>query len=226
MTYREKLEDPRWQRRRLEFLSVKNWKCERCGATHLRLDVHHKCYRKAREPWEYGDDELECICKNCHAEEHGKRVAPAPKLNVPLRLDRGRLVDQALTIILQYPIAARSVAPPSPSVKHPHAGLLRELFGQALSMIWPTTAVLLERWRDRLQYAQLAVLVSREPMIANATDAALELRDIFEKIEEAHGAGRRMDDLLCKAEERGLSFEEKRELGDLLRTKVKPRATG
>lgn len=70
MTYSEKLKDPRWQRKRLEVMQDADFSCERCGSTTRTLNVHHKKYRKGRNPWEYQRFELECLCEDCHKGEH------------------------------------------------------------------------------------------------------------------------------------------------------------
>ena len=64
--YQKKLLDPRWQRRRLEVLSLAEWECSDCGASEKTLHVHHPRYIKGREPWEYTDDELVVLCEDCH----------------------------------------------------------------------------------------------------------------------------------------------------------------
>lgn len=75
MTYLEKLRDPRWQKRRLEIMQRADFACEKCGARDKTLNVHHKFYVKGREPWEYADDELGCLCEECHSELHQLRDA-------------------------------------------------------------------------------------------------------------------------------------------------------
>ena len=65
MTYAQKLKDPRWKARRLQILKSHNHKCAHCGATE-HLEVHHLNYKKGREPWEYNDRELMCLCRKCH----------------------------------------------------------------------------------------------------------------------------------------------------------------
>ncbi len=70
MTYAEKLRDPRWQRRRREILARANSRCEECDIEDVILHVHHKCYRRAAEPWEYEDNELIALCEGCHADRH------------------------------------------------------------------------------------------------------------------------------------------------------------
>jgi len=68
--YAERLKHPKWQRRRLQIMSAADWKCVRCQAADQPLNVHHKLYRDGAEPWEYADDELVCLCEQCHENEH------------------------------------------------------------------------------------------------------------------------------------------------------------
>jgi len=70
MTYAQKLKDPRWQKRRLQILDKRGWRCERCFNDKQTLHVHHKRYRG--EPWEVSDSDLEVLCEPCHNGEHGK----------------------------------------------------------------------------------------------------------------------------------------------------------
>ena len=65
--YQRKLQDPRWKRRRLEKLDQAGWACDNCGEESLPLHVHHARYMWGREPWEYGDDELQTVCEVCHS---------------------------------------------------------------------------------------------------------------------------------------------------------------
>ncbi len=65
-SYFEKLKDPRWQKKRLEVLNNSNWMCEQCQETAETLHVHHKIYIKGREPWEYDNGQLSCLCATCH----------------------------------------------------------------------------------------------------------------------------------------------------------------
>lgn len=72
MTYKEKLLDPRWQKKRLEVLQRENFKCQWCLCSYKTLHIHHWDYVKGREPWEYESDELGCLCTVCHAFNHYK----------------------------------------------------------------------------------------------------------------------------------------------------------
>lgn len=69
MTYQQKLADPRWQRKRLEIMNRDNWTCQRCGDATTQLEVHHTDYWEGKKPWEYPDDMLTTVCRNCHQKE-------------------------------------------------------------------------------------------------------------------------------------------------------------
>ncbi len=66
VTYRQKLRDPRWQKKRLEIMERADWRCEWCGTGEVNLQVHHGFYGKDVEPWEYESDTLYCLCDSCH----------------------------------------------------------------------------------------------------------------------------------------------------------------
>ena len=85
-------------------------------------------------------------------------AAPAPGKPEPSRRDRGRisvgrgnLLTQAIVLVLHHPTAARAIKHPDAlgSVERPGITVLKELLEQAATAAAPTTAVLLERWRDR-----------------------------------------------------------------------------
>ncbi len=95
MIYRDKLKDPRWQRKRLEIMQLHDFKCQRCGSGIKTLHVHHRRYLMEREPWDYPNALLECLCEDCHSNEHSQTKPPA--------IDRLRLTDRER-------IAAREIA--------------------------------------------------------------------------------------------------------------------
>jgi hypothetical protein len=66
--YWKKLSDRRWQRKRLEILERAGFECESCGdaSNEKQLHIHHTYYEKGVEPWEYPDESLKCVCKECH----------------------------------------------------------------------------------------------------------------------------------------------------------------
>ena len=154
-----------------------------------------------------------------------------PEPMVPHRgrisVGRGNLLTQAITLVLHHPAAAATVKDPESlkGVDKPGVAVLRELLVQAAAASGPSTAMLLERWRDLPEYGRLAELAMAEPLVADAAAAAKELQMAVEKLLEEYGPGRRMDELLRKAEELGLNYDEKAELTLLLKSKGRSRAT-
>ena len=72
MTYSEKLRDPRWQKMRLLVMERDGFQCTHCEAEDKTLNVHHKVYRRGRDPWAYPDEELTTLCEDCHEELESK----------------------------------------------------------------------------------------------------------------------------------------------------------
>lgn len=67
-SYSDALQDPRWQKRRLEILSAADWACEDCGRKDRAFDIHHNFYIRAfrNQPWRYENDLVMALCKPCH----------------------------------------------------------------------------------------------------------------------------------------------------------------
>jgi hypothetical protein len=66
MTYKEQLQDPRWQKKRLEILNRDDFKCQYCKSGKITLHVHHLCYLKGLKIWEYDNELLITLCKDHH----------------------------------------------------------------------------------------------------------------------------------------------------------------
>jgi hypothetical protein len=64
--YGDLLNDPRWQRKRLEVMQRDDFSCQLCSDTQTELQVHHKKYVSGRQPWEYDAKELITLCVHCH----------------------------------------------------------------------------------------------------------------------------------------------------------------
>jgi|DEB0MinimDraft_6_1074348.scaffolds.fasta_scaffold02477_3 hypothetical protein len=64
MNYKEKLKDPRWQKKRLEILNRDEFTCVCCGDDESTLHVHHLSYNG--DPWETERNQLETLCEACH----------------------------------------------------------------------------------------------------------------------------------------------------------------
>jgi 5-methylcytosine-specific restriction endonuclease McrA len=66
MTYQEQLKSPKWQRKRLEIMERDDFKCRCCKNTDTELQVHHLYYLPKHFIWEYDNDGMVTVCKNCH----------------------------------------------------------------------------------------------------------------------------------------------------------------
>jgi DNA primase len=153
---------------------------------------------------------------------------PEPSLRSRGRMSagRGNLLTQAITLVLHHPAAAGSIVDPDllDDIQTPGVTVLKELLEQATGAASPSTAILLEHWRDRAEYGRLSELAMVDPLVADASAAAQELQMAIEKLLQEFGPGRRMDELLRKAEEMGLNYDEKAELTLLLKSKGHSRA--
>jgi DNA primase len=160
----------------------------------------------------------------------GPRAERRPEPSLPHRgrmsVGRGNLLTQAITLVLHHPQAAAAVKDPAAlrGVDKPGVAVLEELIVQAAAASNPSTAMLLERWRDLPEYGRLCELAMAEPLVPEAEAAAKELQMAVEKLLQEYGPGRRTDELLRKAEETGLNYEEKAELSLLLKSKGRPKA--
>lgn len=84
-SYSEKLLDPRWQQLRLRVFERDNWKCVNCGDSEKTLHAHHPVYHPRSEgPWDYEDEAIITLCKDCHENEHDE--LDASKANVLLQI--------------------------------------------------------------------------------------------------------------------------------------------
>jgi DNA primase len=160
--------------------------------------------------------------------KRGAGRGPEPPLRQRGRMSvgRGNLLTQAIILVLHHPAAAGAIQDPEllGSIEKPGVSVLKELLEQAATAASPTTGMLLERWRDRAEYERLTELAMLDPLVADTASAAKELKMAVEKLLEEYGPGRRMDELLKKAEELGLNYDEKAELSSLLKSKGRSRA--
>jgi DNA primase len=153
-----------------------------------------------------------------------ERAEPTRSKRGRMSAGRGNLLSQAIGLVLHHPAAARAVGARQAlgGVDLPGIGVLNELLDQAAEMAQPTTAMLLERWRERPEYHRLTELALAPAMVEEASGAVQELQMAMHKLVEHHGPGRRMNELLRKAEDMGLNYDEKAELSLLLKSKARP----
>jgi DNA primase len=151
---------------------------------------------------------------------------PKPKPRGRISSGRGNLLTQAITLVLHHPAAAGAIGDFAAldGLDMPGVAVLKELLLQARAAAAASTAMLLERWRDRAEYGRLTDLAMLDPLVASSEAAAKELKMAVERLLEEYGPGRRMDELLKKAGELGLNYEEKAELSILLKSKGRPRS--
>ncbi|MBS0376614.1 MAG: DNA primase [Proteobacteria bacterium] len=156
-------------------------------------------------------------------------AAPGPAAPVRPRTarlsGRGSLASQAIARVVQQPAAAREV-------RHPEglrlAGdraldVLAELIEMAQSEPHLSSAQLVERWRDRPEHERLAELAALPLPDLGAEATGRELAAAVERLTAQAGPERRLDELIEKAANEGLSDEEKQELREL---QARPRAPG
>jgi DNA primase len=133
------------------------------------------------------------------------------------RSGRGTLAAQAIARVLQRPRAALAVKDTeSLRISGDRALLvLAELLEMAHDRPDLTSAQIVERWRDRPEYERLGQLAALQ--LPDFDDAAIgrELLGAVGKLVEELGPQRRLDELIDKAGQLGLSEDEKHELRDL-----------
>ena len=68
--YAQLLKDPKWDAFRQRILQKADYRCECCGHTDKTLQVHHLYYDLSKKPWQYKDNHVACLCKECHKFSH------------------------------------------------------------------------------------------------------------------------------------------------------------
>ncbi len=69
MNYRAYIRSEAWRRKTRKVHQRSGYRCERCGASGRRLEVHHKTYRRlGRERM----SDLIDLCDQCHDYVHGR----------------------------------------------------------------------------------------------------------------------------------------------------------
>lgn len=71
-TYKEKLQNPKWQKKRLEIFQRDNFTCVVCFDSDNTLHVHHVDYIPGIAPWDYPNDMLKTYCARCHEKENDR----------------------------------------------------------------------------------------------------------------------------------------------------------
>ena len=153
--------------------------------------------------------------------DRSRRASPRrPQVNASLA-GRGNLVRQAVSLLVHHPSAAAAPADLEAlsAVDRPGVPLLLELLTQLREDPAVSTAVLLERWRERPEHVSLARLAATECLVLDPAAAAAELGSAIARLVAEETPGRRLDELLARARDMALSDPEKQELQELLRAR-------
>lgn len=106
MTYAKKLQNPKWQRKRLEVLNRDGFTCQLCGDKETQLEVHHKKY-VAGMPWESPLSDLQTLCRHCHgvieAEEYKDDLDSPFKILKEVGFGEG---DYFITVLYDFQVCS------------------------------------------------------------------------------------------------------------------------
>ena len=72
ISYKDKLKDPRWQKKRLEIFERDSFECQCCLSDEKTLVVHHKKY--TADPCDEPNKNLITLCERCHDMFHDKHL--------------------------------------------------------------------------------------------------------------------------------------------------------
>lgn len=132
---------------------------------------------------------------------------------------RGGLMRQAVLALVHHPTLTQGLEPAHlellETLQEPGADILRGLVAGLRAEPCQSTAQLLERWRDRPEAERLGQLAAMESLILSPEAARREFVEALSRM-QAEGAKRRLDALLDRERESGLSTEERRELQQLM----------
>lgn len=102
-SYKDKLLDPRWQKKRLKILERDDFQCTICFDKENTLHVHHLKYAKSGNPWDSPDEELVTYCCHCHKMiEEIKSGFPKSKILKIHNIPGGHLIDFTIVIETSY----------------------------------------------------------------------------------------------------------------------------
>lgn len=110
LTFAEQIRHPNWQKRRLQIMENAQFSCERCGTNEVTLNVHHKRYVKGRMYWDYADNELQCLCEDCHQQEHTHR-ALLDRILTEADESHGAAITTAIGLLAGYFAGCVSIDP-------------------------------------------------------------------------------------------------------------------
>jgi DNA primase len=149
-------------------------------------------------------------------------VAPVAR-RAAMSAGRGSLLRQAIQLLVHHPAIAARIAEAQRAslaeLDEPGVPVLVSMLDDLVENPAQSTAQLLERWRDRPEYARLGQLAAAESLAPTPAAAAEELRRAIDKLID-HVAQGRLDALLAKSRTATLDEHEKDELRRLMARRV------
>jgi hypothetical protein len=100
LSYKEQLQHPLWQKKRLEIMQRDNFTCRYCSSIENQLHVHHLIYLKNIHIWEYPDNLLLTLCNKCHSMESEDGYIAS--LGIGLITDLSLLCDMDIQQLQSY----------------------------------------------------------------------------------------------------------------------------
>lgn len=73
INFDEELSKNEWKEKRKKILKRDRFKCAICGCDYKTLNIHHLKYFSDREYWDYPNELLVTVCRDCHQKIHGKK---------------------------------------------------------------------------------------------------------------------------------------------------------
>jgi len=133
---------------------------------------------------------------------------------------RHPLLTQAIQLLLHHPSAAKAVTAVPGWLDGDHKGfaVLRELLETAREEPTLTTAQLVERWRERPEFARLYELAGEESLLKDPRSAAKDLVAVLTTLTAELGPKKRLNELIELTRERRLTSQEQQEYQALTRS--------
>jgi hypothetical protein len=102
--YRQLLQTDEWKEFSEQFKERHQFACQVChrGRPEVQVQTHHYFYDGTREPWEYPDNELACLCEWCHKAIHEQLQSFRKHVFCHLTPNTLRILNGALTVGLQH----------------------------------------------------------------------------------------------------------------------------
>jgi len=147
---------------------------------------------------------------NRSTEERGKATQSA---------GRGGLLRQAVLMLVHQPAIATELTPADLAIlatlEEPGADILRRLVEDLRAEPCRSTGQLLERWRDRPEVERLGRLAASEALITSPEAARRELQNALQRMADERRR-RRLDELIERERQIGLSPDERQQLMQLM----------